>query len=254
MGPFLVTETRYRSGLTTPWHAHQTAAICLVTSGSYAERFARGAFDCTPSTVVFRPADVEHEDVVGPTGAECFIAEPDPEWLAGAGIPASDRSMPLQVARGRASWLMHHVREECRTPDAMSAIAVESLFTAALVDVLRVKSVVASDRRVPPWLIRARETLHEQHTQKLSLAALAAAANVHPVHLASAFRAAFGMPVGEYLRRLRVESARRALHGPLSISRIALDYGFASPSHFARVFAKHLGVSPSAYRNAHRRS
>lgn len=60
--------------------------------------------------------------------------------------------------------------------------------------------------------------------------------------------------MGEYLRRLRVESAWRQLaitDKPLSV--IALDAGFADQAHLTRVFESLMGVTPGAYRARARR-
>jgi len=54
----------------------------------------------------------------------------------------------------------------------------------------------------------------------------------------------------KYLNSERVKAAAEQLiHKPeLSISRIAMDYGFGSSQYFATVFRRHLGCSPGAYR------
>jgi AraC family transcriptional regulator len=250
VGRFLVSETRYSPRQSTPWHAHERAALCLVTAGAYLERFGRAAFECTPSSVVFRPAAVVHLDLVGAGGAACFIVEPDGGWLADVGAAAPPPG-PLHSRRGRAAWLLRHALAECRSPDALSALAVEGLVLAAFADVTR--SAERGERPTPPWLRRVRDALHDRHAERLSLGALAALAGVHPVHLATSFRRAFGVTVGEYARRVRVDAARRALAGDRPISRVAADLGFASPSHFARVFARQTGVTPSAYRAMRRK-
>jgi AraC-like DNA-binding protein len=52
-----------------------------------------------------------------------------------------------------------------------------------------------------------------------------------------------------YLRRLRVEQARRLLRATdQSVTQIALACGFVSSQHFARVFQQFTGVTASTYR------
>jgi AraC-like DNA-binding protein len=48
-------------------------------------------------------------------------------------------------------------------------------------------------------------------------------------------------------------AARRLLSGDSGIAEIAYGLGFATPSHFAASFHARFGVSPRAYRQAHRR-
>ena len=81
---------------------------------------------------------------------------------------------------------------------------------------------------------------------------LAAEAGVHPVYLAAAFRRAFGVSVGGYVRARRMEAAGLALCEPgRSIADIAISLGFTSQSHFTRVFREHSGQTPLAYRRRH---
>src|SRR5262249_21129048 len=60
------------------------------------------------------------------------------------------------------------------------------------------------ERRAPPWLIRAREFLHECFTERFALEKIAGAIGVHPVHLCRAFRQHHGCTPGDYVRQLRV--------------------------------------------------
>jgi transcriptional regulator GlxA family with amidase domain len=52
-----------------------------------------------------------------------------------------------------------------------------------------------------------------------------------------------------YYRELRLDKAQSLLrNSPLSLTEIALATGFASSSHFSRVYAQHFGGPPSSYR------
>jgi AraC-like DNA-binding protein len=61
--------------------------------------------------------------------------------------------------------------------------------------------------------------------------------------------------VARYILRRRLEECSRALTSPLQTGRtvtaIAFDYGFNSPTHFGRVFRARYGVTPRAYRRDH---
>src|SRR5436305_1321800 len=65
-----------------------------------------------------------------------------------------------------------------------------------------------------------------RHAERLSLAELAALAGVHPVHLAATFRRHLGCPVGQYLRQVRIDQARRLLAGSAApLAEVALAVG-----------------------------
>ncbi len=91
----------------------------------------------------------------------------------------------------------------------------------------------------------------------LSVEALARRANMSPRQFARRFRAAFGMPPGRFVVKLRLDWARTALSGGrVSVKRVAHSAGFRSVDGFRRAFERELGVTPSEYqqRFANRRS
>lgn len=101
----------------------------------------------------------------------------------------------------------------------------------------------------PHWLADARELLDATWQQAPTLRGLATQAGVHPVHFAAAFRRHHGCSTGEYLRRKRLQFARKQLaNRELSLAQIASDAGFADQSHFTRAFKRFAGVTPGHYR------
>src|SRR3712207_9258569 len=66
--------------------------------------------------------------------------------------------------------------------------SVEGLMLELAAEVARGSSGVCSGPRRPLWLERAKEILHEGFAERTTLASVAAAIGVHPVHLAAAFR------------------------------------------------------------------
>ena len=96
---------------------------------------------------------------------------------------------------------------------------------------------------------RARDYARAHLAADVSLADLAAAADLSPYHFAREFKRSTGETAHGMLRRLRMEHAAIALRQtPHSVAAVALDVGYASPSRFAAAFRKHAGVSPTAYR------
>jgi len=251
LGRFILSETHSPADLRTPWHGHEVAAFYLVLRGRYLQRFRNAEVLYHPAAAVFRPADVEHTDQVSPEGVACFIVEPDGTWLSEAGLGRLSCDHALDRSGARARWLLDHIRAESRAPDAATPLAVEGLVLALGAEFARTAEPRAGRRR-PAWLDRTREALNSGFVERVTLAGLAAEAGVHPVHLAAAFRAAFGKSVGEYVRARRIDAARSALMDHTrSINEIALSFGFSSQSHFTRVFRQHTGITPLAYRRLH---
>lgn len=53
----------------------------------------------------------------------------------------------------------------------------------------------------------------------------------------------------EYLKYYRLDKAREFLMGGLSAGRVAYDVGFATHSHFSKIFKARYGCAPSEYKN-----
>src|SRR6185437_12669462 len=82
---------------------------------------------------------------------------------------------------------------------------------------------------------------------------VAAAVGVSQFHLARVFRAETGTSLHQYLLRIRMERALTRLgEGERHLSRLALELGFSSHSHFSTVFRRHFGESPARARAAMR--
>lgn len=82
-----------------------------------------------------------------------------------------------------------------------------------------------------------------------SLGDLATYLGVSPFHLARTFSAEVGVPIHQYLLRLRLAAALERVSDPsANLAAIALDVGFCSPSHFSTAFRKAFGTAPTSLR------
>ena len=95
----------------------------------------------------------------------------------------------------------------------------------------------------------AREILLADPGAPHRLRDVAAALRVSPFHLAHTFREETGVSMHKYLLRVRLDMARaRIVAGEPSLSRLALELGFSSHSHFTTMFREHFKVSPTSIR------
>jgi AraC family transcriptional regulator len=90
----------------------------------------------------------------------------------------------------------------------------------------------------------------EQHlAEDVSLAALAALADLSLYHFARLFKQSFGAPPHRYHMVRRMERARGLLQRPeLSVTEIGIQIGFRETSSFTRAFRKFTGLTPTEYR------
>jgi len=92
----------------------------------------------------------------------------------------------------------------------------------------------------------AREVVARMFTERVTLAALARAVGCSPFHLCRSFREFTGSSVHAHLTALRLRTAIDHLEQGASITRVAIDAGFSSHSHFTAAFRQSFGVTPSS--------
>ena len=78
---------------------------------------------------------------------------------------------------------------------------------------------------------------------------LSAQLGVSKSHLIRVFRAAMGMPPGQYLTAVRIEAAKQLLtHREYPLEVVASLCGFSGANYLCRVFRKATGMTPAAWR------
>ncbi|MBS7810300.1 helix-turn-helix transcriptional regulator [Roseococcus pinisoli] len=81
------------------------------------------------------------------------------------------------------------------------------------------------------------------------LMGLARQVGLNEKKLKAGFRTQFGTSVIGFLQDVRLRAAHRLLlEGRSSVTEVAMAVGYANPSHFALMFRRRYGVSPSALR------
>lgn len=230
-------------------HVHDRTVFGIMLEGSFEDRMARRVYDCAPSTVFTEPAGEVHENRIEGAGAHVLVVQPDPSREE-AFRPVRDLLDRIHHFRhGEIADLARRASREMRSTDTATPMAIESL-------VLEMMGIAArlddppSTTRPPAWLERARERIHDTFREAPTVGEIAADAGVHRVHLTRAFRAHYHVPIGTYIRHLRLEwGAAQLVEKRDSLTAIALRTGFADQSHFTNAFKRYLGVTPGAYRD-----
>lgn len=101
-----------------------------------------------------------------------------------------------------------------------------------------------------PWRLRRALAYLEDHlAEDVTLAELAAAAELSRSHFARAFRAETGVSPYRHLQERRVARAKELLAaGNLPLAAVAVAVGFKSQEHFTAVFRRLTGSTPGRYR------
>jgi AraC family transcriptional regulator len=134
------------------------------------------------------------------------------------------------------------------------AIGLRLIRSHALVAPPSNSNTKSSTGGLADWqLARARDRMLSAVDDSLSLSDLAGDVRLSPFHFARAFKASTGLPPHRYFRQLRIERARSLLETTdLAVAEIAARIGYDDPSYLARLFRKHFGATPAAYRRERR--
>jgi AraC family transcriptional regulator len=97
-------------------------------------------------------------------------------------------------------------------------------------------------RQITDWMA-------EHVAEEFSLDRLAAQVGLSKFHFDRLFKTAMGVSPSRYHINLRMDAAKRLLReSKQSVVTVALDVGYTNPSHFAQLFRRETGLSPSDYR------
>jgi len=153
----------------------------------------------------------------------------------------------------RIGWMMQAEEHDGHPGGRIFADSLASALAARLLALQTLaarRPAAVPVRALPAWQLRAVQDYIEANLdQNLTLAELAAVAGFSVSHFKELFRQACGMPVHRFVLARRVERARQLLQeGKLSNTEIALEAGFAHPSHMARCVRRFIGHAPAQLR------
>jgi AraC family transcriptional regulator len=246
---FILTETAHRARTRLSQHAHENSYFCFVLQGVYTERYGRREVVCKPATLTFRGSGETHEDLLHDADCRVFVLEISPHWIERLRENSLILGGTLEFFGGALPQLSARLNREFHKTDNCAALAIEGLALEVLAEAARQSSTTLL-RTTAPWLSQAREMIIEHFSETLTLAQVAAQVGVHPVHLATTFRQKYGITIGEFVRKLRIEHAcAELIEGNLPLAAIALQAGFADQSHFSKVFKSYIGTTPARYRS-----
>lgn len=237
-------------------HTHDRPTFAVMLEGGFELSFTSPAIrdrslPCRQGVVFTEPPGESHANEIFRTGARVMVIQPDvdDERLEPVRPMLTDRINHFRG--GRMVDTAREIVREIEHPDSLSIVALEALALEMMIGAARMPRTLTEADEVSPWFRRAEEYVHEHFRSAPRIADVAEAAGVHPAHLASVFRDVYGVPLGTYLRRLRVEwVADRLLGSDTPIGILAYRAGFADQSHLTRAFKRMTGWTPAAYREA----
>jgi YesN/AraC family two-component response regulator len=105
-------------------------------------------------------------------------------------------------------------------------------------------------KEIPAWAKELKEIIQDHIDTNLSLKEISKGLDFSPSYLSREFSKYFeDLTFGEYIRKQRIQKAIELMgQARYSLTEIAYLTGFSDQSHFTRIFKKHTGENPSAYR------
>jgi AraC family transcriptional regulator len=246
-----------------PWHEHPHHFVQLVVGGNVKyEVNTRGRnlrFVSRPGTTFIEPrGTVDEVNWKGPTQRIAVAVHPRllvnvlEETAHEEDIELMER---WDLVDQHISALLLEMTADLEDGSPAGRIYGESLANALAVYLLKRYAV----RRQTPAIYkgglpgyrlkRVLDYISAKLADDLSLSHLAAVAGMSPHYFSELFRQSTGRSPHHYVLMQRIERARQQLRDPeCSIINVGLNAGFQNPSHFARMFRRFVGTSPSRFR------
>ena len=242
--------------LATALHTHTYYELEVVYEGRGVQIVGTSSFPmCRGRACLRAPSNphTTHEDPLNPLRSfnlrfsADFIPRDIPTRLLTRGGAVSvlwnEEELLLQIER------MKRTAFEIRRNDAYSRLTAESLLHEVLADFARKCDAngnehAAMSRRISDVL----RCIDENFRNDISVALLARKFGLNPHYLGSLFIAEVGKSIPQYVRDMRLALAAQLLSASsLSVSEIAYECGFSSPSYFISKFREQYGTTPRGY-------
>lgn len=250
----LGVEARYTNKLKFSAHLHEHLELILLIKGN-----AYGLIDSQPYQISGGDAFI-----IFPNQVHEFLDERKIEGIIFIFPPQTcpelmnifDRQIPVNPIIKRASdsreleIIMRRMIEVNDSRLAYADIILRGYLTAILGE-LFTKMDFTDIKRTDTDMVRSvLEYCLANYTQDICLQNVAENLHISRHYVSHLFSGKLHMKFTDYIGMLRVsEAMNRIRTGTHSLTEIAFQVGFNSIRSFDRAFIKHMGITPSAYRN-----
>lgn len=161
-----------------------------------------------------------------------------PELILPNVIHIQDKSAELK-------WLLEHIHREYKSEAPCKSLIDHYVKSAMILIARKRMQEQAQQDPISRVILYMRDHLHGE----ITVEEMAQMIYVSKSYLSRVFRQRTGMPLMEYLRDLRLNTAKAMLISTNeSIESISYHTGFNSPKYFCKTFRKHAGLPPREFR------
>ena len=238
----VVTANDYAAGSSFPVHAHRRGQFAFAACGTISVTTPEGRWLVPPQRACWIPAGVAHEMTMsGPVTMLNAFVSPD---------EAKAAQLPADCCVYGVSALLRQLLDEAIDLPAMYDVdgragKLMNLLVAEMASMSRLS--LHAPLPVDPRLARACRRLFDAPSVATGLDMIAAEAGMSRRTFTRHFRVQTGVSFAEWRQQVCLLTAIERLSGGQSVTRVALDLGYASPSAFSSAFRRVLGETPSQY-------
>ena len=228
-------------GTTIPFHSHGRAQLIFAVSGTMTVRASASLWILPASHALWMPPKVVHHiRTAGRVEMRTLYIAPEAAARIGDGCRVMFVSPLLRELIMRAMELPPLYDEQGMAGRVMDLILDEIASLPAQPLSLR----MPKDARLAKLCERALADL----SKDLSIAQLGASVGLSERSVIRLFPKETGLSFGKWLSQARLLKAFELFEDGQSVTRVALELGYSSPSAFSKMFRRTIGRSPAALR------
>jgi AraC-like DNA-binding protein len=237
--PVIALQDEYPAGYTDPMHSHDHVQILYASAGVMAVRTPDVSFVIPPQRAIWLPAGTRHEvSCRGPVSLRTlYLPEP------ADGKPGGCRVFEV------SNLLKALILEVVGFPPLYDVAGREGRIIALLLEEMALMPnapyhvTMPADRR----LLRVCNAILAEPADPRDIDDWARVAGMGRRTFTRSFKHETGMGLAVWRQQVRLMEALSLLSTGASITQVAFDVGYDSPSGFAAMFRRTFGVAPSQY-------
>lgn len=235
-------------------HLHQ---IFLLRSGAITLEADGTDYTLSPPTVVSIPRGMVHGFRFS-KGTDGYVLTVPTQELPDVFGPNSVLAQPIsQFKTGAAddavAQLFDRIFAEYQTTGPVRTLMITALATQIACHVVRPSDgseTITSSPPKNPRMEQFNALLMAHFRQKWQVSDYARSMSVSARHLSRICAAATGRPAAYHIEATTFQEACRLLvYTRMTVATVGYQLGFDDPSYFSRAFQRHIGLSPTAYRD-----
>lgn len=151
----------------------------------------------------------------------------------------TDSDMYLHIK----SIMIENIFEFANLPEWQSSVLDYAVYLAAL---------LKQDTKESPYITEALAFIKTHFKKNINMAMVANQVSVNYTWFSEKFKEHTGVNFNEYLKRLRIEEAKKLLEkGCYKVYEVAERCGFSDVKYFMKIFREETGMSPTEWSNKH---